>query len=433
MRILSLDLETFSDIDIAKAGLYRYMESPVFEILLIGYAFDDDNPTVLDLTAMTDSEIESWKRQFRSWFDDETILCHAWNAEFEINGFSHWLGYKLPLDRWRDTMITALTCGLPRSLKDVGIALGMPEEEAKLREGKRLVTYFCTPCKPSKANGNRTRNNCFTDPEKWAKFVEYNRQDVVAERAIWQKVKRYEPSEKEHAAWMLSTEINRRGVMVDRQMAEQAVAISDAHNADLMDELRQITGLDNPNSNSQLAAWLGIKSVAKANVEEELTKATGARKRVLELRQEIGKTSVAKYEAMLTSVCSDERCRGLFAFYGANRTGRFCLAEGTRILVKNRHGIITEKPIELVAEDDLVFDGTDWVEHDGVVFSGDKDVITWDGITATAEHKVFLSDDVKISLGEAKERGLRLWRGSSEFISCLPLTEDATSDVQPKT
>lgn len=323
MRILSIDFETFSDIDISKAGLYRYMESPAFEILLIGFAFDDEEPTVLDLTAMTEQEKEGWKTQFKQWIADPDIRWDAYNAEFEINVFSTWFGERIPLNRWWDTMVTALTCGLPRSLKDVGMALGMPEDKAKLAEGKRLVTYFCTPCKPTKTNDMRTRNTRLTDPEKWAKFIEYNRQDVVAERAIREKLKKYEPDESEHDAWMLSTEINRRGVMIDRQMAEMAVRITEQYNAIQIERLKQITGLENPNSNSQLASWLGIPSVAKENVEEELKTAEGDRREVLLLRREIGKTSVAKYEAMLSSVCDDDRVRGLFAFYGANRSGRF--------------------------------------------------------------------------------------------------------------
>lgn len=410
-QILSLDFETFSDVDIGKAGVYRYVESPAFEILLLAYAFNDDDPVVLDFTAMSDDEKEGWKQQFKEWLSDPGIRIHGYNLEFEAAVFSRWFGYNVDLTNWWDTMVTALTCGLPRSLKDVGIALGMPEEEAKLREGKRLVTYFCTPCKPTKANRMHTRNSRETDPEKWSKFVEYNRQDVVAERAIWYKVRNYEPSEKEHIAWIVSTEINRRGVMIDQNMVAQAVRLSELHTVKLIEELKRITGLENPNSNSQLAGWLGMPSVAKANVEEAIQTATGNKRRVLELRKEIGKTSVAKYEAMQNSVCADGRCRGLFAFYGANRTGRYCLAEGTKILIKDRHGLITEKPIEKVSEDDLVYDGNAWVEHEGVVYSGDKEVITWDGITATPNHNVYISDVEKVSLLEAKMRGLRLWRG----------------------
>jgi DNA polymerase len=322
-QIISIDFETYSDVDISKAGLYRYMESPVFEILLIGFAFGDDEPTVLDFTAMTEDEKNRWKSQFEEWLNNPDIIWHAYNAEFEINVFSRWFGRNIPLDNWWDTMVTALTCGLPRSLKDVGIALGMPEDKAKLAEGKRLVTYFCTPCKPSKANGMRKRNTRLTDPEKWERFIEYNKQDVVAERAIWHKVKNYEPDESEHQAWMLSTEINRRGVMVDRKMAEEAVQITNEYNAVQIKRLEEITGLENPNSNSQLAAWLNIPSVAKEGIEEELKTAEGERREVLLLRQEIGKTSVAKYEAMLNSICHDDRVRGMFMFYGANRSGRY--------------------------------------------------------------------------------------------------------------
>ena len=322
-QILSLDFETFADVDIGKAGVYRYVESPAFEILLLAYAFNDDDPIVLDFTAMSDDEKEGWKQQFKKWLSDPDLRIHGYNLEFEAAVFSQWFGYNVDLTNWWDTMVTALTCGLPRSLKDVGIALDMPEEEAKLREGKRLVTYFCTPCKPTRSNRMRTRNSRETDPEKWSKFIEYNRQDVVAERAIWYKVRNYEPSEKEHIAWIVSTEINRRGVMIDQNMVAQAVHLSELHTAKLIEELKWITGLENPNSNSQLAGWLGMPSVAKANVEEAIQTATGNKRRVLELRKEIGKTSVAKYEAMQNSVCADGRCRGLFAFYGANRTGRY--------------------------------------------------------------------------------------------------------------
>ena len=509
MRILSIDVETYSDIDISKAGLYRYMESPIFEILLIAYAFDDEEPTVLDLTTMTEQEKESWRTQFKHWLADPDIRCDAYNAEFEINVFSTWFRERIPLDRWWDTMVTALTCGLPRSLKDVGNALGMPEDKAKLAEGKRLVTYFCTPCKPTKANGLRTRNTRLTDPEKWAKFIEYNRQDVVAERAIREKLKKYEPDESEHDAWMLSTEINRRGVMIDRQMAEMAVRITEQYNTIQIERMKQITGLENPNSNSQLASWLGIPSVAKDNVEEELKTAEGDRREVLLLRQEIGKTSVTKYEAMLSSVCDDDRVRGLFAFYGANRSGRFSSKlvqlqnlpqnhlsdrDSARQMVKEddwesidvlygnvpdtlsqlirttfiakpgytfavadfsaiearviaymadeqwrmdlfarggdiycqsasqmfgvpvvKHGVnghlrqkgkcaelgcialnslvLTDSgliPIQDVTLDMKLWDGEEWVNHDGVIYKGEREVITYDGLTATPDHLVFV-------------------------------------------
>lgn len=528
MKRLSIDFETYSDIDIAKAGLYKYMESPAFEILLIGYAFDDEEPAVLDLTDMTPEEKDRWKHQFEEWLADPEIRCSAYNAEFEINVFSRWFGRNIPLDNWWDTMITALTCGLPRSLKDVGMALDMPEDKAKLAEGKRLVTYFCTPCKPTKANGMRTRNTRQTDPERWAKFVEYNRQDVVAERAIWQKIKVYEPSEDEHRAWIMSTEINRRGVMIDRKMAEEAVEITEEYNALQIERLKSLTGLENPNSNSQLAKWLGIPSVDKESVAEELKTAKGDRREVLQIRREIGKTSVAKYEAMLTSVCKDDRVRGMFLFYGANRSGRYagrivqcqnlpqnhiddlvtareCVKAGdwealdmlygnvpdtlsqlirTAFIAKPghtfavadfsaiearvvayltdekwrqalfakggdiycqsasemfgvpvvKHGIngelrqkgkiaelaclaydspvLTDQglvPIQDVTTEMKLWDGEEWVAHDGVIYKGERDVITYDGLTATPDHLVWVEEQVHpVPFGWAATRGYHL-------------------------
>lgn len=529
MRVLSFDYETFSDIDLGKSGVYRYVESPAFEILLLAYAFDDDAPIVLDFTAMTEKEKDDWKETFSKWLTDPDIRVHGYNLEFEAAVTSRWFGYNIPLDTWWDTMVTALTCGLPRSLKDVGIALGMPEEEAKLREGKRLVTFFCSPCKPSKANGMRTRNTAKTDPEKWEKFTEYNRQDVVAERAIWKKIRKYEPSEEEHRAWLMSVEINRRGILVDRKMAEQAVRISEEHTERLMRWLKELTGLENPNSNSQLAAWLKIPSVAKLAVEDELKTATGDRKKVLELRQELGKTSVAKYEAMLNSMCSDDRVRGLFLFYGANRSGRFTsrivqlqnlpqnhledlesarqlvidgdadsiemlyndipdtlsqlirttfiaklgytfavadfsaiearvvawlakeqwrmdlFAKGGDIYCESasamfhvpvvKHGVnghlrqkgkiaelaclgkdslvLTDQglvPIQDVTLDMKLWDGEEWVTHEGVIYKGEREVISYQGLTATPDHLVYTEEEGLCEFERARARGYTLLR-----------------------
>lgn len=507
--IVSCDFETYSDYDLGDCGLYRYMESPNFEILLLGYAIDDGDPIVLDFTAASPEEIEGWKHQFEAWLQDPAVTFHAYNAEFEINAFSHWLGYQIPLDNWWDTMVTAASCGLPRSLKDVGIALRMPEDDKKLKEGKALVRFFCMPCAPTKTNGGRTRNTRLTNPDKWETFITYNAQDVVAERAIWARLKNGEPSKAEHDAWILSTEINRRGVMIDRTMAQNAVSISEAHTAQLMDRMKELTGLGNPNSVQQLSGWLGMDSLSKDAVAEALKTAEGTRAEVLALRREAGKSSVKKYQAMLKCVCDDDRVRGMYVFYGASKTGRYssklvqihnlpqnhiddlalarhCVETGDRELMEilyddipdtmsqlirtafiprpgytfavadfsaiearviawlanekrrmdlfakggdiycqsasqmfgvpvEKHGVnghlrqkgkIAElaciakgstvatdhglKPIEEVTLEDKVWDGGKWVNHDGVVYRGEKEVISYMGLTATPDHLVYV-------------------------------------------
>lgn len=320
---LGIDLETYSSVDINN-GVYRYVESPDFEIMLFCYAFDDEEPTVVDFTSMTSEEIACWKKWVKNWLTCGEFKIRAYNAEFEMACLSKWLGFEIPAENWWDTQVTAATVGLPRSLKDVGIALGLDAESLKNPEGTALIRYFCVPCKPTGANGGRCRNRPSDAPDKWQRFIAYNKQDVIAERAIARKLARFEPSEAEHDAWILSVGINRRGVLCDRQMAENAVRISQEHTSLLMTELRQLTSLENPNSNMQLKEWLGLPDITKDTVTEALKTAEGDRKRVLELRRELGKTSVKKYEAMLGMMSpTDNRCRGVFSFYGANRTGRF--------------------------------------------------------------------------------------------------------------
>lgn len=336
MRTLSIDIETFSSVSLADCGVYRYCESPDFEILLMGYAYDDEPVTVIDLTrgisvapdgAVTQlpEDLEERKNLIADMILDPDVMKSAWNAGFEITCLSKWLGVRLDPAEWTDTMILAAELGLPRSLKDVGLALGLGHDEVKDRRGKALIRFFSTPCLPTKANGGRTRNFPSDDPAKWAEYIEYNRQDVVAERAIRKKLSGYPLIPSEQAAWVLDQRINARGVRCDRRLAEQAVRISEEHTAALMTELRQITGLENPNSLIQLKGWFGTDApLDKAAVEEMLkTEKDEKRRRVLEIRREIGKSSIKKYEAMLNYMCGDDRCRGLFQFYGANRTGRW--------------------------------------------------------------------------------------------------------------
>ena len=318
--ILSIDLETYSETDLGTCGVYRYVEDPHWEILLIGYAIDNDPVTVIDLVKKVNMDKLP---AFRAMLDDPAITKTAYNAQFEITNLSRWIGHRLDPAQWQDTMVWAAYCGLPRKLKEVGEALGFGADKKKLAEGSALVRYFCQPCNPTKSNGGRTRNMPDDAPEKWDLFVEYNRQDVVAERAIRQMIEPYKPPESEHEAWVLDQQINARGVLCDRKLASEAVAIATEHTDKLLAEMKEITHLENPNSTMQLSQWLGMKNVTKETVAEELKTAMGDRKRVLELRQESNKSSVKKYIAMQNYMCSDDRCRGLFQFYGANRTGRF--------------------------------------------------------------------------------------------------------------
>ena len=329
MRTLSIDIETFSSVSLADCGVYRYSESPDFEILLLGYAYDDEPVTVIDLTR---EEIPASLRQ--DIIDNPDVVKSAWNANFEITCLSRWLGVRLDPAEWTDTMILAAELGLPRSLKDVGLALGLGHDEVKDRRGKALIRYFSVPCGATKANGGRTRNRPQDDLAKWAEYVEYNRQDVVSERAIRKRLSGYPLTEAEQAAWVFDQKINARGVRCDRRLAENAVRIANEHTALLMAELREITGLENPNSLTQLKGWFGTDApLDKAAVEERLkTERDPARRRALEIRREIGKSSVKKYEAMLNYMCADDRCRGLFQFYGANRTGRWCLTGDHEVL-----------------------------------------------------------------------------------------------------
>lgn len=319
MKTLSIDIETYSSTDLGKSGVYRYVEDTDFEILLFAYAFDDDPVEVIDLTERDlPADVQD------ALFDPE-VLKTAYNAAFEITCLNRWLGpeYTLDADQWEDTMLLAAAVGLPRSLGEVAKVLKLGDDAQKDTAGKNLIKYFSMPCKPTKSNGHRTRNLPEHDPAKWERYIEYNRQDVVVERAIRNKLLAYRPDEIEHAAWVLDQQINSRGVMVDMQLVNQAIAMSEKHREACTAEAIRLTGLENPNSVSQLKDWLGAESLTKLDVADMLKVSEGDRKRVLELRQELGKSSVKKYEAIRNSVCEDSRVRGLFQFYGANRTGRW--------------------------------------------------------------------------------------------------------------
>ena len=323
-RILFLDTETFSATDIKGAGLYRYMEDPAFEVMLLPYAWNDEPVRVLDLFDPADrAELPD----IIAGLKDPDTLKVAHNAPFEREAYRQQFGFYQPPEEWLDTMVLCAMNGLPMSLEAAGAALQL--EEQKLKEGTLLINYICKPCKPTIANGGRTRNLPEHAPDKWERFKAYAGRDVETMRLIYRKLEGYKTTDFERRVWALDARINERGVMVDTELAEAAVAVDEAFKAEHEDEMRKLTGLDNPNSVAQLKGWLeavGLEceSLNKATVKDlkkgALDKTT---KRVLELRQLLGKTSTTKYQAMTRSVCADNRIRGILQYYGAGRTGRW--------------------------------------------------------------------------------------------------------------
>ena len=325
MRTLSIDIETYSSADLAKTGVYRYAEAPDFEVLLIGYSFDEGPVHVHDCTLP-----ECWPRDFLSALFDPDVTKYAYNAAFERTCLSHALEEALPPEQWKDTMIMALECGLPGSLAAAGTALGLPEEQLKDPRGKALIQYFCKPCRPTRVNGGRTRNLPKHDPEKWALFTEYNRQDVVTEMAIRKKLEKIPVPASEWDLWHLDQEMNDRGIRIDLPMVDNIVRYDEQRRAELLEESREITGLSNPNSLAQLKPWIEREGMDVPQLRKDDVEALLKRedlppevRRVLEIRQALGKTSTAKYGAMQEAVCEDGRLRGILQFYGANRSGRW--------------------------------------------------------------------------------------------------------------
>ena len=325
-RVMGVDIETYSSVDLLKSGVYRYVEAPDFDILLIGYKFDDeDEVRQIDTTA---DPRETWNEFLDALFDPG-IIKTAFNANFERTCLAKWTGSAMPPDEWRCTMIKALTLGLPGSLASVGMALGLPEDKLKDPQGKALIQYFSKPCKPTRSNGQRCRNYPAHDPEKWALYRSYNRQDVVTEQEILKRLSIYKTTEDEQKLWSLDQDMNDHGVKLDRKLIRNIVDYDTRHREELQDEARQITGLSNPNSPAQLKDWLETEGIHQASLSKD-TIATLLKgdipaevRRVLEIRQALGKTSVSKYSTMLEAICDDDRLRGILQFYGANRSGRW--------------------------------------------------------------------------------------------------------------
>ena len=358
MKTLSIDIETYSDQNLAKCGVYRYVESPVFEILLFAYSIDGAPVQIVDLACG-----ESIPADVVAALTDDFVIKWAFNATFERICLSRHLGYPsgdyLEPDSWRCSMIWAATMGLPLSLEGVGAVLGL--EKQKLTEGKELIKYFCQPCAPTKTNGQRTRNLPTHAPDKWLTFKKYNIRDVEAEMSIQTRLAKYPVPDSVWDEYHLDQEINDRGVALDMELVQQAIQMDGRSRTELTQAMKELTALENPNSVQQMKEWLSLNgmetdTLGKKAVAEMLKTAPPQLQTVLTLRQQLAKSSVKKYQAMETAVCADGRARGMFQFYGANRTGRWA---GRIIQMQN------------LPQNHLV----DLAEARGLVHNGDFDAV----------------------------------------------------------
>ena len=535
--ICGIDIETYSSVDLLKAGVYAYVESPDFEILLLGYVFsDEDTVTVIDIAQGESLDDHPRLKAALLENNPENVTFTAFNANFERTCLAKWTGTAMPPEEWRCTMIKALTMGLPGSLAGAGAALGLPEDKLKDPQGKALIQFFSKPCKPTRTNGQRTRNLPAHDPEKWKLFIEYNRRDVITEQEILKRLAVYKIPDTEQALWSLDQHMNDNGVKLDIPMVEKIVKYDAQRRQELQEEAQTITGLSNPNSPAQLKRWLasqGIEmtSTTKDTIAEALAGDLPENVRgMLEIRTALGKTSVAKYSTMLTAVCQDHRLRGILQFYGANRSGRwagrlvqthnlarnslpdldlarelaaagdfdtmqtlfgetafvfselirtaFIPSDGCRFIVSDfaaiearviswisgeewrleafragkdiycetasqmykvpvvKHGenghlrqkgkvaelaciaegqqVLTNQgliPIEQITTDMLLWDGVEWVQHDGVVCKGERKIIKYGGLEATEDHIVWAEINGQhrpIQFGEAARSGAHL-------------------------
>lgn len=420
MRELSIDIETFSSVPLGgmkSQGVYKYVEADDFDILMVTFGFDNEELVTIDLLSG-----EKLPQRFIDALTDPTWLKTAWNAAFEIQCLRQYLGIDLDPAQWCCTMIKAGMLGLPMKLDYVGTALSLEIVKDKL--GSLCIKTFSEPCKPTLKNGMKTRMYPFDNPELWQAYLSYNRTDVVVEKAVRAKIAFFKVPAMERRLWVHDRLLNDIGIWLDIPFIEKAIEMRNVYQTKLRNETALLTGVENPGSNAQILKWLNercgtnfvslnkteIPKIYEA-VDDEIVN------RVLENRAQYSKSSLSKFDKMLDIVCKDGRVHGIIQLYGANRTGRYCLAENTPVLVKDSVGNIFDKPIQDVALSDLVFDGDNWVSHEGVVFSGYKPVIEHDGVVATETHNVFISDTEKVSLLEAKIKNLKLWQGNIQFIN----------------
>ena len=329
-RVLEMDIESFSDVDLIKCGVYAYADSPAFEILLFAYSFDGGETQIIDL-----AQGEKLPAEVEEAIFDVSVTKTAYNANFERTCLSKHFGRYIPPESWHCSAVQAAMLALPRSLEDVGRVLGLDEQ--KMKEGKELIRYFCVPCKPTKANGGRTRNLPCHAPEKWELFKTYCKRDVDVEKSIRRKLHNFPIPESEMELYRLDQRINDRGVLVDMELVRNAVSCERLHKEVVTKRAYELTGLENPNSVVQLKGWLGdmgmeAESLSKKAVAEMIAETDGEVEELLRLRLLMAKTSVKKYEAMERSVCSDGRIHGMLMFYGANRSGRW---SGKNVQIQN--------------------------------------------------------------------------------------------------
>ena len=320
-QILEMDIESFSDVDLIKCGVYAYADSPAFEILLFAYSFDGGETQIIDL-----AQGEKLPAEVEDAIFDVSVTKTAYNANFERTCLSKHFGRYIPPESWHCSAVQAAMLALPRSLEDVGRVLGLDEQ--KMKEGKELIRYFCVPCKPTKANGGRTRNLPCHAPEKWELFKTYCKRDVDVEKSIRRKLHNFPIPESEMGLYRLDQRINDRGVLVDMGLVRNAVSCEHLHKEVVTKRAYELTGLENPNSVAQLKGWLGdmgmeAESLSKKAVAEMIAETDGEVEELLRLRLMLAKTSVKKYEAIERSACSDGRVHGMLMFYGANRSGRW--------------------------------------------------------------------------------------------------------------
>ena len=320
-RVLEMDIESFSDVDLIKCGVYAYADSPAFEILLFAYSFDGGETQIIDL-----AQGEKFPAEVEDAIFDVSVTKTAYNANFERTCLSKYFGRYIPPESWHCSAVQAAMLALPRSLEDVGRVLGLDEQ--KMKEGKELIRYFCIPCKPTKANGGRMRNLPCHAPEKWELFKTYCKRDVDVEKSIRRKLHNFPIPESEMELYRIDQRINDRGVLVDMKLVRNAVSCERLHKEVVTKRAYELTGLENPNSVAQLKGWLGDKgmeaeSLSKKAVAEMIAETDGEVEELLRLRLMLAKTSVKKYEAIERSACSDGRVHGMLMFYGANRSGRW--------------------------------------------------------------------------------------------------------------
>ena len=332
MKHLSIDIETYSSVDIGKSGAYKYAESEDFEILLFAYKEDSYDTKVVDLACG-----EAIPPDIVSALSDPGVIKHAYNAVFEWTCLNA-AGYATPIEQWRCTMVHGLYLGYPAGLSEIGKAIGLSGDKQKMSVGNALIKYFCSPCKPTRTNGKRTRNLPAHDENKWRLFKDYNVRDVDTEYAVLQVLKAYPVPDDEINAWFNDVRLNSRGVRVDEELITGALALSDRSTEELINRAKGLTRLDNPNSNAQMLDWLIRQGLEIDNLRKETVAKLLERdlpenvREALELRQKISKSSIKKYEAMTAARCSDGKVRGLLQFYGANRTGRWA---GRLVQVQN--------------------------------------------------------------------------------------------------